>query len=174
MTAAGTAPLSYQWRRDGAALAGAWESQLVVTNVDLSDDGGRFQVVISSVGGSVTSAVAVLTAAKPAAPDAFCPAPDGTVWALAVQKDGAFLAGGDFTMLAGEARSYVGRFEADGRLDSGFAPRVNAPTVDALMVQEDGAILAGGTFGSLGGVARSRLGRVYADGTVDAGFDQFH
>lgn len=60
VTATGTAPLSYQWRKDGAVLAGATISSLTITNVQLGD-AGSYSVVITNIAGSVTSQAATLS-----------------------------------------------------------------------------------------------------------------
>lgn len=169
--AAGTPPLLYQWYRNGLALPGATEICLTVTNVQWADDDTPFQVVVSSVGGSVTSAVALLKAATPAVADSFNPTANNTVWSLAVQQDGKILVGGDFTMLGGQLRNYLGRFDADGRLDTSFAPGVDNPTVSSLLVQGDGQILVGGGFTRLAGQPRPHLGRLRENGTLDLSFD---
>lgn len=65
VTATGDA-LSYQWQRDGKDIAGATASSYVLNNVQASDDGASFTVVVRNSAGSVTSAAAVLkvTAAR--------------------------------------------------------------------------------------------------------------
>src|SRR5207249_5049752 len=63
--AIGTAPLSYQWRFNGATLAGATRSALTLTNVQASG-GGAYSVVVANAYGSTTSAVATLTVQVPA------------------------------------------------------------------------------------------------------------
>ena len=65
-TASGTTPLSYQWNFNDAAIAGATQSSLTLTNVQIGD-GGNYAVVVTNGAGSVTSAVAVLTVLGPAA-----------------------------------------------------------------------------------------------------------
>jgi hypothetical protein len=59
--ATGTAPLSYQWRKAGVTLGAATQSALTITNVQLAD-AGNYDVVVTNSYGSVTSAIAVLTA----------------------------------------------------------------------------------------------------------------
>lgn len=61
--ARGTRPLSYQWRFNGAALSGATNAALVITNVAL-DQGGSYAVVVTNTFGSITSAPAVLTVSE--------------------------------------------------------------------------------------------------------------
>jgi uncharacterized protein (TIGR02597 family) len=58
--ASGTAPLSYQWRRNGTAVSGATDSVLNIVNVQQAD-AGSYTLVATNFGGSATSAAAVLT-----------------------------------------------------------------------------------------------------------------
>jgi hypothetical protein len=58
--ATGTAPLNYQWRFNNSDLPGANGTSLVLNSVQ-SSDAGNYSVVITNSGGSITSAVAVLT-----------------------------------------------------------------------------------------------------------------
>jgi invasion protein IalB len=60
VTATGTAPLSYQWRKDGVNLAGATSASLTLSAVT-SANAGSYTVVISNTAGSITSAAATLT-----------------------------------------------------------------------------------------------------------------
>lgn len=60
VTASGTAPLSYQWRKDGVALAGVTTSSLVFSSVTASS-AGVYSVVVSNAAGSLASAGAALT-----------------------------------------------------------------------------------------------------------------
>ena len=61
---AGTAPFAYQWRFNGASLAGATLNPLTLVNVQ-SNQAGSYSVVVSNVCGAVTSAVASLTVVVP-------------------------------------------------------------------------------------------------------------
>jgi pectate lyase/pectin methylesterase-like acyl-CoA thioesterase len=56
----GATPLSYQWLKNGAAMAGATAASLTLTNVQAAD-AGAYRVVVSNAAGSATSATAVLT-----------------------------------------------------------------------------------------------------------------
>jgi len=60
VTASGSAPLAYQWRRNGVDLPGATASSYTLSNVQGTDE-ADFTVFVSNAGGSVTSAVAKLT-----------------------------------------------------------------------------------------------------------------
>lgn len=60
VVATGTAPLSYQWLKDGVAISGATSATLDLTNVQ-GTDSGAYSVRISSSAGTVTSNAATLT-----------------------------------------------------------------------------------------------------------------
>ncbi|HTY88688.1 MAG TPA: immunoglobulin domain-containing protein [Candidatus Acidoferrum sp.] len=68
VAATGTAPLFYQWQKDGTNLTngsrftGVTNTVLTINNAQLTN-GGAYTVVVTNGGGSVTSAVAVLTVA---------------------------------------------------------------------------------------------------------------
>ena len=60
VTAGGTAPLIYQWIREGVQLPGATAATLTLNNV-ATNQAGNYSVVITNLYGSVTSSVAALT-----------------------------------------------------------------------------------------------------------------
>ena len=60
VAATGTAPLSYQWKKDGADIPGATGVTLTLTNVQPSD-AGSYTVVVSNSLGDATSDPATLT-----------------------------------------------------------------------------------------------------------------
>jgi hypothetical protein len=66
VTAAGTAPFSYQWRKNGTDLVGATEETLTFDNVQPADE-GSYSVVVSNAFGVVTSDAATLTVIVPPA-----------------------------------------------------------------------------------------------------------
>jgi len=61
VTAAGTAPLAYQWQKNGADISGATGASYTTPVTTTSDSGEQFRVVVSNSGGSVTSMPATLT-----------------------------------------------------------------------------------------------------------------
>jgi len=67
VAATGTAPLSYQWSRDGSSIAGATASSYSTPAVRLSDSGASFMVVVSNALGKATSNAASLTVTAAAA-----------------------------------------------------------------------------------------------------------
>jgi len=70
VTATGTAPLSYQWRKNGTAIAGAASSSYTTPATTTSDNSAQFTVVVSNSVGSASSNAATLTV-NAAAPGAF-------------------------------------------------------------------------------------------------------
>jgi WD40 repeat protein len=60
VVAGGTAPLSYQWRKDGVAISGATSSTYTIASTKNSD-AGSYTVVVTNSAGSVTSNSTVLT-----------------------------------------------------------------------------------------------------------------
>ncbi len=60
VVASGTAPLSYQWRRNGTNIAGATSATFVLSAVTTAE-AGTYTVVVRNAAGSVTSAGATLT-----------------------------------------------------------------------------------------------------------------
>jgi hypothetical protein len=69
VAASGTAPLSYQWQKNGANIAGATSSSYTTTATTTSDSGSTFDVVVTNSAGSATSSAATLTVnAAPVAP----------------------------------------------------------------------------------------------------------
>ena len=58
--ASGSAPLSYQWCKDGATIIGATSSSLLLPNVQFADEAG-YSLKVTNPFGSVTSRVARLT-----------------------------------------------------------------------------------------------------------------
>ncbi len=61
VTANGTAPLSYQWTRNGTAMSSATSSSYTTPAETTSDNGAQFIVVVSNSVGNVTSSVVTLT-----------------------------------------------------------------------------------------------------------------
>ncbi|HWH68372.1 MAG TPA: immunoglobulin domain-containing protein, partial [Candidatus Sulfotelmatobacter sp.] len=136
----GTAPLVYQWWKDGQALAQGTAASLVLTNLHTTD-AGHYWMVATNPYGSTTSTVARLGVSLPTLETAFNPGADYSVWALALQADGKILVGGEFRTLGGQVRNGLGRLHDDGSLDTAFDPAPNAgndPVAYSLAVQPDG------------------------------------
>ena len=61
VTATGTAPLGYQWTKNGTYIIGATSSSYTTPATSYRDNGGVFSVVVSNGAGTVTSSIAALT-----------------------------------------------------------------------------------------------------------------
>jgi Immunoglobulin I-set domain/Beta-propeller repeat len=107
VTATGTDPLGYQWRKGGANLtdggnvSGAATAALALANVRLTD-AGNYDVVVTDTSGSVTSQVAVLTVSLPPGTELgrewtriWGSASDDTGWSVAADKAGNAYVVGD-------------------------------------------------------------------------------
>src|SRR5204862_173208 len=61
VVATGTAPLGYQWQKNGANIAGAISARRSSALTTTSDSGAKFDVVVSNSAGTLTSATVTLT-----------------------------------------------------------------------------------------------------------------
>src|SRR5437762_611106 len=61
VVAAGAAPLTYQWQKNGANLTGATSASYTTQATTTADSGSTFRVVVANTAGTVTSAAATLT-----------------------------------------------------------------------------------------------------------------
>jgi hypothetical protein len=68
VVAAGAAPLSYQWQKNGTNIRGASAASYTTPPTTSSDDGSMFDVIVSNTAGSVTSHQASLTIGPATAP----------------------------------------------------------------------------------------------------------
>jgi Immunoglobulin I-set domain len=69
VTAAGTAPLAYQWQKGTSAITGATSPSYATPATTTSDNGAQFSVVVSNSAGKITSNAATLIVnAAPVAP----------------------------------------------------------------------------------------------------------
>src|SRR5262249_36798795 len=109
VTAAGNAPLHYQWQKGGSGLTDATNSSLTLFNVQTTDS-GTYSVLVSNLYGSVTSSNALLTVTNRAS--GVCAS--DTIYSSLV--NGSFENGltgwsstpGMYTVLAGVDGSYAG------------------------------------------------------------------
>jgi len=117
VTAAGTAPLTYQWQKGAAPIAGATAYNYTTPATTAGDNGSTFLVVVSNASGKVTSNAATLTVATPA------PAPAGTD--VVTYKNDPYRSGQNLTestlTLANVASSTFGLLRnliVDGKVDA--------------------------------------------------------
>src|SRR5271163_1064721 len=80
VTATGTAPLTYQWQRNGANINAAGSATYTISATTMADNAAKFLVVVSNSAGSATSAAAILTVnPAPVAPAISSPPANDTV-----------------------------------------------------------------------------------------------
>jgi uncharacterized delta-60 repeat protein len=94
---------------------------------------------------------------------------DGTVRAIAVQRDGKILIGGSFSTYNGVTRKHIARLNRDGSLDDGFhetGTGLNSSVYD-IAVQDDGKILVCGELNAYNGTGRGYIARLNSDGSLD-------
>ncbi|MEI6084375.1 MAG: immunoglobulin domain-containing protein, partial [Verrucomicrobiota bacterium] len=123
VTASGTGPLSYQWRFNGADIAGSTSATLTIASAQTTA-AGSYDVVVNNTAGTATSAAATLTIV------AGSPATAGVYQGLFYDTNGvamassgyftvAVAANGSFTaaLRAGADRiKFKGMFDAAGRV----------------------------------------------------------
>jgi uncharacterized delta-60 repeat protein len=173
ITAAGTPPLNYQWRKDGTNLPGAMATSLTLSNVQRADI-GTYSVTVTNVFGATTSNRMVLDVNLALLDQGF-PVFDGAIYGVAEQPDGKLLVGGNFSTVDGQPRPCLARFNSDGTLDTTFDPGTNFGInswIYALSMQADGKVVAGGGFSlTQNSQTRFNLVRVSRDGVLDPSFN---
>lgn len=95
VTASGTAPLSYQWLRNGLPVDGATDSTLNLPGLRPADDGARYSVRVRNAAGEAWSAEAQLQLALPAQPER-------VTGCRALQSGGRYLLGSEVGMAAAD------------------------------------------------------------------------
>lgn len=68
VTASGSLPLTFQWRRGGVAIDGATSSTYTIGATTIADNGAVFDVVVTNSAGSITSAPFTLVVTSAALP----------------------------------------------------------------------------------------------------------
>lgn len=68
VVAAGSTPLSYQWKKSGNTISGATSSTYITPATTAADNGSTFLVVVTNSAGSVTSSSATLTVGSGSTP----------------------------------------------------------------------------------------------------------
>jgi hypothetical protein len=126
-TAAGTPPLSYQWRFNGTNLAGATSTSLTLANVQPAQ-AGNYSVRVTNTFGSVISSNALLTVTLP---PTCVPPPSGLVSWWPGEGTASDAVDGASGTLSGGATFAAGRVGQCFAFD-GVGGGVNVPDVPAL------------------------------------------
>ena len=131
--------------------------------------GGYFTTLQPNGAGSATTRNRIARVNADGTLDAsFDPNANGSVDCVAVQADGRILLAGGFRTLqpngamSPTTRNFIGRVNAEGTLDAGFAPSGH-DNIYSMALQADGKIL-------LGMNVRNRIERMKADGSLDTSF----
>ena len=179
VTARGSAPLIFQWRKDGVDIPEATTDTLLLANVQLAQS-GTYTCIVTNPVASIVSAPAtlnVVTTFPPADPVDLAFSLGATLnappRAAALQADSKIIIGGSFLLLnEGQAQFGLARLTATGALDASFKPGSIDPNgvVQAITVQPDGKIVVAGSFASINGVIRNRIARLNSDGSLDPSF----
>jgi uncharacterized delta-60 repeat protein len=98
---------------------------------------------------------------------------NNTVLSIAVQtNDHTIWIGGSFGTVNGTNRNRIARLNADGSLETIFAPATGAnSTVNAIAPLSNGQVLIGGNFTLFNSTARNRIARLNTDGSLDTNFN---
>jgi glucose/arabinose dehydrogenase len=91
VSAVGSAPLTYQWQRNGVNVAGATGSSYTVSDISTADNAARYRAVVTNPYGTATSNEATLTVTSNTPPTA----------AIGQPAAGTLYSGGDTIVYAG-------------------------------------------------------------------------
>jgi hypothetical protein len=118
VAATGTAPLTYQWQKNGTNISGATSSSYTTPATVAGDDGSLFQVIIMNGAGSVTSSQAKLTVG--ATPPSMGSASDITTYKYNVSRTGLNSAETTLTLANVNSTQFglLRMLAVDGRVDA--------------------------------------------------------
>ena len=150
VVAGGTAPLSYQWRKDGVAISGATSSTYTIASTKNSD-AGSYTVVVTNSAGSVTSNSTVLTVS--ALPRLYSLAVRTVLEADQVLIVGFTMSGGGKNVLLRAVGPTLGTFGVSGTMAD---PKLDLYSGSSLITSNDnwgGSSSLAATFQSAGAFA---------------------
>jgi hypothetical protein len=131
VAATGTAPLSYQWQKNGVNIVGATSASYTTPAITYGDNGALFTAVVSNVVGSATSTAAklILHPALPTLPqatvDLTMPTQTGTIWNVpagdlnTLQNDVNSATCGD-TIVVAAGSTYTGKLDIPNKACTGW------------------------------------------------------
>ena len=123
VTATGTAPLKYQWSRNGTAISGATAAAYTTAATTTADNGASFTVAVSNSAGSIISQPAVLTvvpAASPPPPPSATTATDVVTYKYDAMRSGQNVAESTLTPANVKASTFgkLNNLMVDGKVDA--------------------------------------------------------
>jgi outer membrane protein assembly factor BamB len=118
VVASGTAPLTYQWQKNGTAIMGATGATYTTPAVTAADDGAMVAVIVTNSAGSVTSNSAKLTVA--AMPGSGPSSADVVTFKNDVARTGQYLAETTLTPANVNSTSFglLHNLKVDGKVDA--------------------------------------------------------
>lgn len=173
-TANGTAPLTYDWRKDGASLGLPTSADLSLSTVKASDAGAYSVVVRNGMGNAVTSTAANLFVNQALLDPTFTGGVKATP--LGIQGDGRILVDViQGNLITGPLTNFLARLRIDGTREPGYEVRCVFGRdlhfgFGAATVQSNGSVVVGGAFTNLVGQTRKLLARVGPNGNVESAF----
>lgn len=179
--AQGSPPFTYQWFRNGSAIGGATDSNLILDPSTAADADKDYHCVVSNAQGSAPSVAARLTLleATPGSVYRETDVPVGTdapVSDLRFDATGGLVAGGGFTKFHGTNRIRAARLVNEGSL---VAPAFDTSGLtgplggfDLIVPLTSGKVLATGNFSvTYGGADHQGSLRLNVNGTLDTTFN---
>lgn len=92
--------------------------------------------------------------------------------AIAIQRDGKSIVGGEFTSFNGLPRNRIVRLNTNGSVDGTFTIGSGFPNeVNRILIQPDGKIIVSGQFVQFNGINKNVLVRLNQNGSLDAPFN---
>ena len=137
--------------------------------------GGAFDAKFLSGGGAIVSSNFHLRKTFEAGgfDSSFDVTANNNIRKILLQPDGKFMVAGDFTMIAGVTRGRIARINANGTLDTTFAPPGGASnSIFDAALQSDGKVIIGGNFPGINFNTNYKyLARLSSDGSLDTSFN---
>lgn len=140
VAASGTSPFSYQWRKNGTAIAGATAATYVTPALATTDSGALFSVVVTNTAGSATSANATVTV-NAVAPSVSAPASTSVVAGSTAT----------FSVTASGSAPFTYQWKKNGIAIAGA--NAAAHTTPTLTTADNGALYSVLVLNSVGSVA---------------------
>jgi hypothetical protein len=185
VSATGSAPLAYQWRRNGVAIAGATGSQYAIANAVVAS-AGSYSVIVSNAVGSVLSSTATITVSESVARSPYAGVHIGSlsgggVFALLIRDDRSGVFVGFSSSVKKALVALAVSVDSAGRLKGSTEPSHGAPSAvgdgSPPRMAFEGEFPVAGSFGADGSLSGSveRLGLSFSSaGPVrSAGLERF-